>query len=428
MTQTKNIIISIILFCIIIIFNVYQKKRVKNIYKDTLYNKISNLKKILYIFSIITFIIVLILNIVIYGNITDTKTTISYIVNALSICILTSPITISNLYICYFKDEERISHIKTIVTNNINSNLLKKFKKADINIIYLSSKENDFKLKTIEEKDIQKSLLTKNIQIKTDNLNIIDNLINKENTIKEYKNTTELYNKIYNARGTHDNFIRGLKYTIRTYLAIIISYILLLIMGFPFTYNLLLAIILKIFTIITTNIIYKKMPYDKDIMERKVKDKNVVLGKQELLFTIIESFYISFVITLPYMYIMSQGGTQEFANTTYYLIFIYSELFIIYSNISESFILINIFKSFKNIYLILYSIFNILIILLLNFTTIFNTRNIYLHNNISCILFSLIPIVFIEITKLARYFTLKGKKKNENKNNKKQRRSKSNNS
>ena len=48
--------------------------------------------------------------------------------------------------------------------------------------------------------------------------------------------------------------------------------------------------------------------------------------------------------------------------------------------------------------------------------------------NISCILFSLIPIVSIEITKLARYFTLKGKKKNENKNNKKQRRSKSNNS
>ena len=176
------------------------------------------------------------------------------------------------------------------------------------------------------------------------------------------------------------------------------------------------------------NKIYKKMPYDEDIRERKVKNKNVVLGKQELLFTIIESFYISFVITLPYMYIMSQGGTQQFANTTYYLIFIYSELFIIYSNISESFILINIFKSFKNIYLILYSIFNILIILLLNFTTIFNTRNIYLHNNISCILFSLIPIVFIEITKLARYFTLKGKKKNENKNNKKQRRSKSNNS
>ena len=44
MTQTKNIIISIILFCIIIIFNIYQKKKNKNTYKDTLYNKISNLK------------------------------------------------------------------------------------------------------------------------------------------------------------------------------------------------------------------------------------------------------------------------------------------------------------------------------------------------------------------------------------------------
>lgn len=427
MTNTTNLIISAILLVLIIILNIYQKRKSSEIYKDTLYKKSNKLKKILYLLSCLTFIVVLIINLIVLGNDPSIKTTITYLVNSLSMLILISPLTLSNLYINYFKNEEKLSHTKTIITNKIDDKLLKKFKKADINIILLSKEKQNLKLKVIEETQIKKSLLTKNIHINTDNLNILDKLINKENTIKEFKNIKKLYNDIYNARGTHDNYIRNIKYIIRTYLSLIISYIFLLIMGFPVVYNILLVIILKIFTILTSTLVYKKLPYDKDIMERKVKNKKILLGKQETFLTIIESFCVSFAITLPYMFVLSQGSSQELANTLYYIVFIYIELFLTFSNISDSFIIINIFQSIKNIRLIFYTIISILLVLFFNYTSIFNTRNIYLQNNLSSILFSLVPVIFIELTKLSRYLSMKGKKKNELKNNKKQRRSKSNN-
>lgn len=427
MTNTTNLIISAILLVLIIILNIYQKRKAVEIYKDTLYQKSNKLKKTLYLLSCLTFIVVLIINLIVLGNDPSIKTTITYLVNSLSMLILISPLTLSNLYINYFKNEEKISHTKTIITNKIDDKLLKKFKKADINIILLSQEKQNLKLKVIEEIQIKKSLLTKNIHINTDNLNILDKLINKENTIKEFKNIKKLYNDIYNARGTHDNYIRNIKYIIRTYLSLIISYIFLLIMGFPVVYNILLVIILKIFTILTSTLVYKKLPYDKDIMERKVKNKKILLGKQETFLTIIESFCVSFAITLPYMFVLSQGSSQELANTLYYIVFIYIELFLTFSNISDSFIIVNVFQSIKNIRLIFYTIISILLVLFFNYTSIFNTRNIYLQNNLSSILFSLVPVIFIELTKLSRYLSMKGKKKNELKNNKKQRRSQSNN-
>lgn len=419
MTYKTNLIISSVLLFIIIIINIYQKRKYTDNYKDTLYQKTTILKKILYLLSCLTFIVVLIINFVLSEDTFSIKETLNYIINALSISLLVSPLTLSNLYITSFKQEEKISHIKTIITNKIDSNLLKKFKKAHINVILLSSTKNNLNLSTIEESQVKKNLLSKNIHIKTDNLNLLDNLINQETTIKEFKNIKKVYNDIYIARGTHDNYIRNIKYLIRTYLSLLISYLFLTIMGFPVVYNLLLVIILKIFTIIISNFIYKKLPYDTDIMERQVKDKNIFLGKQEVLFTIIESFCISFAITTPYMYALSQGSTQELANTLYYSIFTYTELFLVFSAISDSFILVNIFKSLKNIRLIIYTIISILLVLFFNYITIFNTRNIYLQNNLSCLLFSMIPIVFIELTKLSRYLSMKGKKKNELKNNQK---------
>jgi hypothetical protein len=130
---------------------------------------------------------------------------------------------------------------------------------------------------------------------------------------------------------------------------------------------------------------------------------------------------------IPYMYTLSQGGSTELANTLFYIVFLSNELFIVFSNLSDSFIIINIFKNIKNLRLLIYTIITILMIIFLNYCHIFNTRNIYIQNNISAILFSLVPIIFIELTKLSRYLTMKGNNKNEYKNNKNKRRSKPNN-
>ena len=423
MTNYADLIISLCLFIFIIIINFIIIKKKSITYKSKLYQKTSNLVKFLYLITFLLFVISLIINLTINGNNPSTKATITYIVNSLSIAILCLPVSLQNLYRINFKDEEKFSHIKTIVTNIIDKKYLKKFTKAGINLIILSKENTDIKINTINEEEINKKALTKNILIKTDNPKIIEKYINKEDTLYEFNNLNIPYEKIKKARGVHDNYIRTIKYLMITYLPLILSYFCLSLLGFPTIYNLLLVILLKIFTMLTSNFLYRHLPYDKDIMERKVKDKNILFGKQELFLTIIISFFIFFAITLPYMSSLSQGGSIQLANTLFILVFIYSNLFLTFSTLSDSPLIINIIKSYKNIRLIIFLIICILLIVIFNFTTYFNTRNIYLHNNISCILFGLISIIIIEITKLARFTSLKGKKKNESKNNKKYKRS-----
>lgn len=419
MTTNINLIISLILLILIIVYNIFLKKKYNNSFKSEIYTKTKKIKIILYIVSIIMFFVSLIINILIYGIENNLNTTITYIINALSITILFMPLSLSSLYEKNFKDEEKYSHKKTIITNLIDLKYIKKFNKAGINVIILTEEETDLKIKKIEESEIEKKYLSKNIIIKTSNRKSIDKLIIKEDVYYEFNDLSDAYKKIYHARGVHDNYVRTLKYLITTYLPLFLSYIFLNIISFPIYYNILLIIILKIFTIISSNYLYKNLPYDIDLMKRKPKSRNIIFGSQELAFTILESFLIFFMLNIPYMFVQSQGGTQAFANTLFYVIFIYSNLFITYSYLSEANIIKNIFKSLKNIRMIIFTIICILISLLFNFTTYFNTRNIELHNFIACISFGLISVLLNELIKLARFTTTKGKKKNDSKNNKK---------
>ena len=342
--MTKNIIISILILIIIIIYKIFQIKKYKKIYKDTLFNKSLKIIKISYLISLLLFIIILTLNVINYGNDTSISTTIEYIMNAISVAVLALPLTIQSLYKTSFEQEEKISHKKTIVTNEITEKLIRKYNKAGINVIILTTKETDIKIKTINENEIDKKLLSKNIIIKTENLKILDKIINKEKSIYAFNSSEKIYFQIKEARGVHDNYIRTIKYNIITYLSLILSYLFLTLMSFPTSLNLSLVLLLKLFTILTSDIIYKKMPYDVDIMERKVKDKEIFIGRQELLITIIASFSVFFFSTIPYMYTLSQDGTIELANTLFYIIFIYSNLFVTYSLVSEKNIIKNIFK------------------------------------------------------------------------------------
>lgn len=420
MTTYLNLIISLIIIILIIVYKITIKKKNNEVYKKELYSKTKKLTLIMYIVSILMFFISLIMNFILYGSNPDIQTTITYIINSLSISILFMPISLSGLYEMSFKDEEKISHIKTLATNDYNPKIIKKLNRAGINVIILTKNECDTKIKQITEPEIERKYLSKNLIIKTDNLNSLNKLLSKETTLFEFNNIDNAYEKIYKSRGVHDNYIRTLKYLATTYIPLFITFFFLNILGFPIEYNILLVIILKLFTIIIARYLYRNLPYDTDIMYRQPKDSNILLGKQELSFTILESLYIFFILNAPYMFVLSQGGTQAFGNTLFYLIFIYSNLFMTYSYISESNFTKNIFKSLKNIRIIIFTIACVAISLIFNFTTYFDTRNIELHNFISCILFGVISILLSELIKFARYTTTKkGKKKHENKNNRK---------
>ena len=412
-----NILISIIIIILLITYNIYTNKKNKHVYKKDLYNKVKKIKILCYLISIIIFILFFIINLIPIGNNPTTKEVFICIINSLSVALLSIPISLDSLYVRFFNNEEKYSHTKTIVTNIYNEELINKFNKADINVILLSNTKT--KLKTIKEDEITSKILNETIQIKTNDLKIIDKKIKKETTIKELNSLEDLYHKIEQSRGTNDNYVRTIKYLVSTYLSLILSYIFISIMSFPVYYNLLIVCILKLYTLIKTEYLYKSLPYDKDIMERKVKPLDVIMGNQEILFLIMESFIISFAITIPYMYILASGASKEFATTMSIVITIIINTLISYYYLNDTSFIINIFKEIKNIRLHIFTLLSIILIIIVNFTTYFGTKNITLYNNFGGIAISSIFIVLLEIPKLARFISTKGNKKHANKNNKK---------
>ena len=429
MTTTTNSIIAALILTFIIAHKICQKRRYKNAYKGELYKRITKFQLLFSIISAIIFFIFLIVNLIPLGTNPTTKEYIMCIVNALTIALSAFPVSLENLYIRTFKqDEEKYSHTKTIITNIIDNEVIKKFNKADINVIVLNEKKNKYNIKMIKEEDITSKLLKSTIQIKTPNLKLLDKKIDKSNTIKEFKDLENLYNKIERARGVHDNFIRTYQYLLKVYIPIILSYLFLTLQGFPIVYNILLIAVLKLFTMLTSEYLYRKLPFANDIMTRKVKPANIIMGKQETLITIIEAFLIFFMLTIPYMSLMAQGLSTAFVHTIYISTFLFINIFLTYSSLSDSFFFIDIFKYIKVIRIHIYNIICILFVVFINYIHTFETRNITLRNEVACFVIAIITVLTTEIIKIARYSTKRGRKKRENKNNKKSRRSKSNNS
>lgn len=410
MTNKINLIISGFLLLIIIILKIIIIKRHSNINKTELLKKAKKLNILLYLLSFLIFIIYIVISLI-TKEITNFKETITIIVNSLSISLLIIPLSINTLYYTSFKDEEKINRTKTIITNIFDIKYIRKFNKAGINVIIITKEELDTKIKQINEDEIDSNLLRKNLIIRSTNKKIIDKYLDKDLTYYEFKDLDDAYNKIYNTRGVHDNYIRTIKYNITTYLPLVLSFIVLCLMGFPITYNILLVLLLKIYTILNSEFIYKKMSYDTDIMKRYPKPLNVFIGTQEVLISIIISFCISFTLTIPYMYVLSQGGSIEFANTLFILIFIYINVFMTLSYISESMLLKNIIKVFKSLRLIIYILGSIGITFIFYYSSYFKTRNIGIHNYLGSLAFALIPVLLYELTKLARYTTTKRRKR-----------------
>ena len=139
-------------------------------------------------------------------------------------------------------------------------------------------------------------------------------------------------------------------------------------MSFPVYYNLLIVCILKLYTLIKTEYLYKSLPYDKDIMERKVKPLDIIMGNQEILFLIMESFIITFAITIPYMYILASGASKEFATTMSIVITIIINTLLSYYYINDSSFIKNIIVYIKKLRLHIFTIISILLILFFNDT------------------------------------------------------------
>ncbi len=430
MTSSLNIVLAFLLISLIIIYKIYKykmyknykvnkvykvkskydydkvkkSKKVKNKIKSPFAKKRENINNIIYSVSLIMFIVTLLMNLINKEKVGDS------LINALTILIITWPVTINELFL---DDEmEQISKVKTIITNIIDQRFIKKFREAGINLIILSKKTKGLKYLTKEEQDVPrltKMELKKTLIIKTDNIKILEK-VDILDAVYEFDNLEDTYMKIYEARGLIDNDFRTFKYLIVTYLPLVFSFIFLNIMGFPFFYNILLAVLLKILTFFVSKMVYSDLPFDVDIMKRQPRD-NEFLGKQESIFIFIQSVFNFCMMSLPYMLVLAEGGSQSFGNTLFFIMFIYINLFMTLSYYSEENIFKNIGRAFKNKRMILFIISCILITLFFNFNGYFNTRNIELLNYISCLFFSFVIVLFNEFIKWARVISNKQKRK-----------------
>lgn len=416
-----NLIISIITLIAIVIIKIYNYKKNPIIDKENLTYKKE--KKLIIILTIISFIILIAS--LICNKIINNYSLLDNILSSLTLFILTLPISIFNLFNTYFKNEKEYCYTKTIITTEIPSKeLLKKYNKSHINLVIVTDKETNLNLLVLEPKEISIKNIHKNIIINSKSYkNILKKYQEKSITIYS-EDLNETYNAIINSRGLCDNYFRAIKYNLITYTSLISSIIFVnFIMKFPFTYTLSLALLMKLLTSIFSLTTYKNMKYDNDIETRIVRNKSVYLYKEEYLLMIFQIVPVIIAISLIYTFLLASDATQEFANTTFYLITIFSNIFLTTVNISESITIINILKAFKDIYVLAYVIILSIISVLIYYLEIFVTKQITIRNVIACLLVSAIFTMCFDIIKLARYTSMKGTKKNGNKNNKKHKRS-----
>lgn len=417
MNTTINIILSIILLMIIIVIKIINYKKNPSINKEsTLYIREKKLCKILTIISITLIPFLLITN-----NILNDYTLINNILNTLSITLLVLPISIHNLYNTYIKNEEELLYTKTIITTKeISKKLLKQINKSHINVVLITTKETNLNLPIINKEDITIKELRKNIIINSNSYKTITNKYNQKLNFIYTEEVEKTYNEIINSRGVCDNYIRAIKYNIIANSSLLLSmFFINYIMGFPFPYTLSLTLLIKLTTLLTSHHIYKKLPYDTDINTRTVRDKNTYLYKQEKFLMFFQISLIMIGMSLPYMYFMAYGTTLPYANTVLYITFIFSNIFLTLVNLSEEITIKNILKVYKSLPIIIYIISLIIITIILYYLNIFETEQIGLRNYLASAFVALVSTILYDITKFARYTTMRGSKKHEHKNNKK---------
>jgi len=415
MTNLLSIIISLVVLLLIIFIKDIQSKKNYNRYHGIQYYKLKNYNRVLIVISILIFIFATAVDI--YQNKYDHNwlSFITIVLNALSIATITLPISLSNIYNIK-ESEHKYIYAKYIVTDIYNNKLIKEFNRAGIKVIVLTKKKFHTNIKRVEEDEFNRKMLTSNLIINTNDKEFITKL---DNAIYEFKDLNNLYHKIENSRGKIDNIARSIKYNILTYLPLILLYFVLIITGYPVYYNILLILFIKLITVIATEFVYKKMPYDNDLMKRRVVIEGKMISGQEILFIIFTAICTTFCYSFPYQFIIYQQGTMALAVTIALSTLLFSNIFIIYCLYSESALLKNIIKAFKSIRVVILVLSLIIISVLINFVHILGTKNIGIHNYLVTIIFGFLPLLIIEVVKLARYTTTKGVKKREIKNNQK---------
>lgn len=219
-----------------------------------------------------------------------------------------------------------------------------------------------------------------------------------------------IYQKIKKSRCEYDNFLKAKNYIYTTYLPIVISYFLFLLLGFPFKITIEISLLCKIITLFVTEYVYKKIPCEKDIMKRRPYNLDHLQELQEQFFLFMQVALVLFSLTLPYMFFIVNIENVEISFTIYLLVFVFSNLFVTLYEYSDSAIAKNIVECRNTKAMLIY----IIGIALASIGIFFFRKPIVgVQNYIACLITSIFFVTPLELIKLARFTKIKGVRNNE---------------
>ncbi len=388
-------IISLILLLLLVLFTItnIKEERFINVRKYII---------LLYVISIIVFVILFLVD-----NDIMTK---DKIINSLTISLMLIPFTLQNIN--NLKIDENISRIKTIITNKINDNQLRKFKQSHIKVV-LISKENKLGLKETKIEEISAKTLKKTTFINSNDIDVLDEYINKT-TLKKTSNLNKIYDEIIENRLKEDNYLKSIKFILLVYVPLLLSTILFKVYSITSPITLLLVVMIKYLSIITTRFIINKNRDDHDIKYNKPKPLKKYLTVQEKFLIVLQTLVSYAFLITPYLYLLLIGGPEKTINTIYLVIYFYIMIFSLVTTITDK----PIIKNILNKKVLIMTILIIIITILINYINVFENEPITIRNYIPCIIIAFVSTLFFEYTKLARYLTMKRRQKNEFKNHK----------
>jgi len=415
MWEVVYAIIALIIVIVLIIINIRIKK--KNPNKNPLIRKVKRIKIGLVVLSFVLFAWA---GYFCYKNLdtydmTNKDIIKTCLLEGITAFILCLPLSIDSLYESILK-EDKISHTKFVIAKEYNKEYLRKLNAAGIHVYFEISKKVKNNKLSLEE---ALKFPAGNYYISSRDSKRLKN----DYLYRSDKSLEEVYDLIQEERGKHDNYIRTLEFDILLYAPLIISLIVFYLQGFPIGIDCLMVSILKLGTFLVSHFILPKMPYDVDLMERYPKNYTDLFGEQEWIMLSLESFCLCFVITIPYMFLLSEGTSVAFAGTTFICTYLDTIVFLLFSLFSGKLLVKNIIPTIKFKWSRYFLLMLIILSIGVNFIPYYLLDNIGLQNYLVSIVIALIAVFFLEFTKIARYFTMKGRKKNVFKNYQKRSRS-----
>lgn len=301
---------------------------------------------------------------------------------------------------------------------------LKIFHRAGINIIInnkikLSTNLSKYFIKT-SMKDLNNKNVNSNLQI-TDAIDLPKiERISKNNEIiccQKFSDLKNVLKKIHISRNIFNDLKRTIIYRNIFSISIVISNILMPLLGFPICFSSKQLVLISFILYLFVEFFFLYLPHDKKIMNKiPILKKDSIYNKENKIFSFMQILNIVFAVTISYMASLVNELSYEMSVSILITTYLFTIFFITFQNISDNATIFNILLNLKNKVALSFIVIIFLLTIFISKIPYLSLKNINPNNYIRCIILALVFVLWFDITKLARFTTVR-KKDKDDKNN-----------